>query len=198
MKLDFSALAQPAAKARGQVGTTGTQASTRVCTPPLAQLGAGTAGASPAAVAPATYLVVASPAARPPVSPASPRVADPEKLNAGAASPVSPPVPAETAQVAEAASAAREDLAGEPSGADGKVCGACLNLLRRGTCGDPVAAGLLTADEGFGIVWPPEGHGAVCPAFIDKSTKAAAAIRRRSLPDDEADSCLHAAEATLM
>jgi hypothetical protein len=68
------------------------------------------------------------------------------------------------------------------------TCGACLHLLRRGTCGEPVAAGLLTAKEGFGIVWPPEGHGAACPAFIGKMPTAAA-DRPHRLTNDEADRC---------
>jgi hypothetical protein len=68
----------------------------------------------------------------------------------------------------------REDAAGKSTGAGIKTCAGCLHLLRRGTCGEPVAAGLLTEDEGFGIVWPPEGHGAACPAFIGKMPTAAA------------------------
>ena len=110
MKLDFSALSQPAPKARGQVGTAGTQATTRVCASPLAQDGAGTTGDKPAVVALAAELVVAIPASCPPVSPACPQAADDEKLNAGAVSPVSPVVPAETAQVAAAAPIERQDL----------------------------------------------------------------------------------------
>lgn len=102
MKLDFSGLAQPAAKARGQVGTAGTPASTRVCASPLAQPGAGTTGDKPAAVALVAELMVAVPAACPPVSPACPQVTDPEKLNAGAVSPASPLVPGETAKDAAA------------------------------------------------------------------------------------------------
>lgn len=188
MKLDFSALAQPAAKARGQVGTTGTPASTRVCASPLAQPGAGTSGDKPAAVALAPHLVVAVPAACPPVSPACPQVTDAEKLNAGAVSPASPVVPIETAQGAAAAPFEPEDAAGKATHAGINTCAGCLHLLRRGTCGEPVAAGLLTAEEGFGIVWPPEGHGAACPAFIGKM-RTAAADRPRRLTSDEADRC---------
>lgn len=47
------------------------------------------------------------------------------------------------------------------------ACKECRHLLRRGTCGEPVAAGLVTH---FGIVWPPEGHGAGCPAFVGTAT----------------------------
>ena len=188
MKLDFSALAQPAAKARGQVGTTGTPASTRVCASPLAQPGAGTSGDKPAAVALAADLVVAVPAACPPVSPVCPQVTDAEKLNAGAVSPASPLVPVEGAQGTAAAPFEREDAAGNSTRAGINACAGCLHLLRRGTCGEPVAAGLLTAEEGFGIVWPPEGHGAACPAFIGKMPTAAA-DRPHRLTSYEADRC---------
>ena len=44
MKLDFSALAQPAPKARGQVGTTGTQAFMRVSASPVCSHRLGTDG----------------------------------------------------------------------------------------------------------------------------------------------------------
>lgn len=41
-------------------------------------------------------------------------------------------------------------------------CAGCLHLLRHGTCGEPVAAGLAPHS---GIRWAPEGYGATCPAF---------------------------------
>ena len=41
-------------------------------------------------------------------------------------------------------------------------CINCLHLLRHGTCGDPVGAGLV---PNFGIVWPPDGHASGCAAF---------------------------------
>lgn len=188
MKLDFSALAQPAAKARGQVGTTGTPASTRICASPLTQPGAGTTGDKPAAAVLAAERVVAVPAACPPVSPACPQAADAEKFSARAVSPVSPLVPTEAARDAAAARFEREDLAGKPAGASVNTCGDCLHLLRRGTCGEPVAAGLLTPEEGFGIVWPSEGHGAACPAFTGRMPTAAA-DRPHRLTNDEADRC---------
>lgn len=140
MKLDFSALVQPAAKARGQVGTTGTPAFTQVCASPLPQPGAGTAGDKPVAVALVADLVINAPAACPPVSPACPQVTDAEKLNAGAVSPASPLVPVEAAQCAAAAPFEREDAAGKSTGAGIHTCVGCLHLLRRGTCGEPVAA----------------------------------------------------------
>ena len=187
MKLDFSALAQPAAKARGQVGTTGTQASTGVCASPLAQPGAGTTGEQPAAAL-ALDLAVAAPSARPPQSPARPQVADAEMPNAGVVSPASPLVPIETAQGAAAAPFRLEDVAGEPTGAGINTCVGCLHLLRRGTCGEPVAAGLLMVEEGFGIVWPHEGHGAACSAFKGR-TPAAASDRPQRLTNGQADRC---------
>ena len=188
MKLDFSALAQPAAKTRGQVGTTGTPAFTRVCASPPAQPGAGTTGDKPAALVLASDLVVAVPAACPPVSPVCPQAANAEKLNAGAVSPASPLVPVETVQVA-AAPFVREDPDGETrAGARFNTCTDCLHLLRRGTCGVPVAAWLLTAEEGFGIAWPPEGHGAACPAFTGK-TPTAAANQPYRLTNEDADRC---------
>ena len=161
---------------------------TRVCTSPPAQAGAGTTGDKPAAAVLAPDAVLAIPAVCPPVSPACPQAADAEKLNAGAASPVSPLVPSETAQVAAAAPFEREDLTGEPTGASINTCAECLHLLRRGTCGEPVAAGLLTAEEGFGIVWPAEGHGAACPAFIRKRPTAPAE-RPYRLTNDDAGRC---------
>ena len=188
MKLDFWTLMQRAENMRGQVGTTGTPASTRVCASPLAQPGAGTTGDKAASVALVADLPVAVPAACPPVSPACPQAPDAEKFNAGAVSPVSPLVPTKAAQVAEAVRFEGEDLAGKPSGASLNTCGDCLHLLRRGTCGEPVAAGLLTAQEGFGIVWPPEGHGAACPAFTGRMPTAAA-DRPHKLTKDEADRC---------
>lgn len=105
---------------------------------------------------------------------ASPQATDPETDNAGAVSPVSPIAPTVWAQVAAEVRFDREGLADKPSGANVNTCGDCLHLLRRGTCGEPVAAGLLTAEEGFGIVWPPEGHGAGCPAFTGKMPTAGA------------------------
>ncbi len=43
-----------------------------------------------------------------------------------------------------------------------RSCSACANLLPRGTCAEPVGAGL---DESFGIAWPEHGRGADCAAF---------------------------------
>ena len=155
---------------------------------PLAQPGAGTTGDKPAAAILVADLVVAVPAACPPVSPTCPQVTDAENLNAGAVSPASPLVPVEAAQCAAAAPFEREDGAGKSTGAGINTCAGCLHLLRRGTCGEPVAAGLVTAEEGFGILWPPEGHGAACPAFIGKMPTAAA-DRPHRLTSDEADRC---------
>lgn len=56
---------------------------------------------------------------------------------------------------------------GEPPA--GLACHGCQHLLPRGTCAEPVAAGLLSATEGFGIVWPQPGHDATCPAFTKRT-----------------------------
>ncbi|MDP1647982.1 MAG: hypothetical protein Q8M01_07260 [Rubrivivax sp.] len=54
-----------------------------------------------------------------------------------------------------------------------QTCAGCRHFGRRRTCLEPVAARLLTQAHGFGIVWPPEGHGAGCAAFSGKATPAA-------------------------
>ena len=46
-----------------------------------------------------------------------------------------------------------------------RQCVDCEHFGRRRTCLEPVAAGLLTGQEGFGIVWAPDGHAARCAAF---------------------------------
>ena len=79
-------------------------------------------------------------------------------------------------------------MAGEPTGVSVNTCTGCKNLLRYGTCGEPMAAGLLTAKEEFAIVWPPEGHGAACPAYIGKMPTAAT-DRPHRLTNDEAGRC---------
>ena len=69
-----------------------------------------------------------------------------------------------------------------------RPCVGCKHVLSYGTCAEPVLAGLITAKEEFAIVWPPEGHGAACPAFIGKMPTAAA-DRPHRLTNDEADRC---------
>jgi len=145
MKLDFSALAQPAAKARGRPGTTGTPASTRVYASPLAKPGAGTSGDKPAAVALAADLVVAVPAACPPMSPACPQLIDAEQLNGGAVSPASPLVPAEVEQDAAVAPLEREDAAGKPTAAGINTCVSPQELLRE--VDRLLRGGLIDADD---------------------------------------------------
>ena len=54
-----------------------------------------------------------------------------------------------------------------------RQCLDCEHLGRRRTCLEPIAAGLLTPAEGFGIVWPPDGHAARCSAFAGKTLRAA-------------------------
>lgn len=48
-------------------------------------------------------------------------------------------------------------------------CADCHHLSRVSTCLEPVAAGLLTEAEEFGIVWPPAGYAASCAAFSGKA-----------------------------
>lgn len=70
-------------------------------------------------------------------------------------------------QKVRASSAPSGELAA-PSGSVHHSCSDCMHLTRRRTCGEPVAAGLRTAEQGFGIEWPPEGHGAACAAFTEQ------------------------------
>jgi hypothetical protein len=81
-----------------------------------------------------------------------------------------------------------QDSQGVPATAPVRACKGCAHLLRRGICGEPLAAGLLTAGEGFGIVWPPEGYGAGCPAFIGKIPTAVPDLPH-SLKIDQANRC---------
>ena len=67
-----------------------------------------------------------------------------------------------------------------------RTCTDCMHLLRRGTCGEPVAAGLLAG--GFSIVWPPDGHATGCGAFIPKPVPAPAE-RPYRLSAADADRC---------
>ena len=51
-----------------------------------------------------------------------------------------------------------------------RTCANCRHRLRLGTCGEPITAGLLTAGQGFGVVWPEPAHAATCPAWAARST----------------------------
>lgn len=62
-------------------------------------------------------------------------------------------------------------------------CSECRHLLRRGTCAEPVAAGLV---ESFGIVWPLDGHAATCASYSGKTT-APAQVRPFKLTKAQAD-----------
>ena len=50
-----------------------------------------------------------------------------------------------------------------------KTCPQCMHRLRAGTCARPIEAGLIAADEGYGIVWAPRGFAATCAAFTAKA-----------------------------
>ena len=68
-------------------------------------------------------------------------------------------------------------------------CACCLHLLRHGTCGEPVAAGLAPH---FGIRWAPEGYGETCPAYsarAQSTTPAKATERPYKLTLSEGDTC---------
>jgi len=52
----------------------------------------------------------------------------------------------------------------------GITCAGCQHLLRRGTCAEPVAAGLARS---FGIIWPPAEHATTCASYGTKTTKPA-------------------------
>lgn len=65
-------------------------------------------------------------------------------------------------------------VAGYPAPA--QRCADCRHLSRVKTCTTPVAAGLLTAAEGFGIAWPPAGYGATCQAWRRNPAEAVLAV----------------------
>ena len=77
-------------------------------------------------------------------------------------SPLSPLVPAEETKVAKAPTDREALHERKQMGTGLSTCDGCVHLLLYGTCGEPVAAGLVPE---FGIVWPPDGHGAGCAAF---------------------------------
>ena len=49
-----------------------------------------------------------------------------------------------------------------------QACTDCQHFGPRGTCFEPVAAGLRTKLEGFGIAWPPDDQAQSCTAFSDR------------------------------
>jgi hypothetical protein len=67
----------------------------------------------------------------------------------------------------------------EPTAHEGQAaqsCATCRHRSRVGTCRVPVAAGLLTAAEGHGIVWPAVGYGTTCPAWTRSPAQAVVAV----------------------
>jgi len=81
-----------------------------------------------------------------------------------------------------------QDSQGSPATSPSRTCADCLHLLTRGTCAEPVAAGLLTEAEGFSIVWPADGHAANCHGFTDK-TPGKAQDRPYKVTPGDADTC---------
>ena len=126
MRLDFAILTQPSAKTRGQAGTSGTQASTRVCVSPPAKHCTWTGRDKPTAAVLVSEPILAIPAAHPRLSPACPLTAGSEKLNGCVVSPAAPHVPTNPMQVAAADVFEREDLVGKPADASFKICEDCL------------------------------------------------------------------------
>ena len=120
-----------------------------------------------------------------PLSPVRPPLPNLERLNADAVSPVSPLVPMSAPPPAAVANVARAGGGRKPSAAAINSCAECLHLLRRGTCAEPVAAGLV---ETFGIVWPPDGHWTNCHGFTDK-VPLPAANRPHQPTQADADEC---------
>ncbi len=50
-----------------------------------------------------------------------------------------------------------------------RTCADCQHFGPRGTYFEPVAAGLRTEQEGFGIAWPDEGQATTCTVFSAKA-----------------------------
>ena len=106
MKLDFSALAQPVAKTRGQVGTAGTPAFMRVAASPAFGDIVGTAGDGSGDTTAVAVIAVGQPvpltAACPHLSPPCPQTPAACKPNEINVSPMSPLVPTESGQLVAA------------------------------------------------------------------------------------------------
>jgi len=51
-----------------------------------------------------------------------------------------------------------------------RTCANCQHRLKPGTCAEPIVAGLLTEERGYGIAWPEPAHAATCPAWAARST----------------------------
>ena len=99
MRLDFLTVMQLAANVRGQVGTSGTPATTRVSASPRTQSEVGTTGDKWGRGDTGVRSVRASSCDLSPPVPSCPQALNAEKLNIGAVSPLSPLVPGETARV---------------------------------------------------------------------------------------------------
>lgn len=46
-----------------------------------------------------------------------------------------------------------------------RSCADCRNLTSRGTCKEPIGAGLIPAEHGFGLAWPEPSRAGTCRAF---------------------------------
>ena len=85
------------------------------------------------------------------------------------------PAPAKAANQEAAHALAGADSPARPEVKPLQTCAGCRHHGQHSTCLSPVAAGLLTQAEGFGIVWPSPTHPATCPAFTDKVPNKATA-----------------------
>lgn len=54
---------------------------------------------------------------------------------------------------------------GDQDTTNDRACLACRHCGEYRNCVEPVAAGLASK---FSIVWPPEAHATLCPAFVQK------------------------------
>lgn len=76
--------------------------------------------------------------------------------------------------------------AGQLSARLAETCTDCHHLTRRGTCLEPVAAGLIPAGAGFGIAWPRPTQAATCAGYTSQvSTKAQEPVMAAQPPHEE-------------
>jgi hypothetical protein len=71
-----------------------------------------------------------------------------------------------------------------------RACADCQHLGPRGTCLEPVAAGLRTEQEGFGIALPEQGQASGCAVFLSKAPELVQVRPHKVTPEQ-----LHAAHA---